>query len=246
VHFRAASAAGTTSVGVPRILDKPLAKIGTGLGPATSPSDQRNAAPAATWDTGGVLAEPAVTSRRHDVCRKHAFAISADRVPVAVGSPRPCHPSHAGGLRSQAESDVGLSIFLSVDPDPGSSANDYDYCNADPINCSDLGGDKPQEKRLSKEEQEAIYNKDHGKPYDEDVYKEAMNKVRYNEKIAGDRNRQKRQSNYFSPPDSETVLHDINEGVSYAPYAVAGAAIGAGAVGVGAALLELLDFLAAL
>ena len=33
--------------------------------------------------------------------------------------------------------------FLSVDPEPGGSANDYDYCNADPINCTDLDGRWP-------------------------------------------------------------------------------------------------------
>lgn len=30
--------------------------------------------------------------------------------------------------------------FLSVDPVAGGSANNYDYCNADPVNCTDLGG----------------------------------------------------------------------------------------------------------
>jgi len=30
--------------------------------------------------------------------------------------------------------------FLQVDPVYGGNANDYDYCNADPINCTDLDG----------------------------------------------------------------------------------------------------------
>ncbi|MGW5402542.1 DNRLRE domain-containing protein [Streptomyces sp. NPDC003952] len=33
--------------------------------------------------------------------------------------------------------------FLSTDPIPGASANAYDYCNADPVNCTDLNGRMP-------------------------------------------------------------------------------------------------------
>ncbi|MFC0643992.1 RHS repeat-associated core domain-containing protein [Cellulomonas phragmiteti] len=34
----------------------------------------------------------------------------------------------------------GVGRFLQVDPVPGGSANQYDYCNADPVNCTDLSG----------------------------------------------------------------------------------------------------------
>jgi len=33
-----------------------------------------------------------------------------------------------------------LGRFLQVDPAPGGSATAYDYCNADPVNCTDLNG----------------------------------------------------------------------------------------------------------
>jgi hypothetical protein len=38
---------------------------------------------------------------------------------------------------------TGSHLFLQTDPIPGGSANNYDYCNADPINCYDLAGTWP-------------------------------------------------------------------------------------------------------
>jgi RHS repeat-associated protein len=38
--------------------------------------------------------------------------------------------------------------FLQVDPVPGGSATAYDYCNADPVNCTDLGGNWPSLKKI--------------------------------------------------------------------------------------------------
>jgi len=37
----------------------------------------------------------------------------------------------------------GIRRFLSIDPTPGGNANIYDYCTADPVNCTDLTGNWP-------------------------------------------------------------------------------------------------------
>jgi hypothetical protein len=39
--------------------------------------------------------------------------------------------------------DPATGRFLQTDPVPGGSANNYDYCNGDPVNCYDLAGTWP-------------------------------------------------------------------------------------------------------
>jgi len=52
---------------------------------------------------------------------------------------------HAGGIATiemgARQYVPGLGRFLEVDPVEGGSANDYEYCSADPVNCLDLDGE---------------------------------------------------------------------------------------------------------
>lgn len=58
----------------------------------------------------------------------------------------------------------------------------------------DVRAGKPQNADLSKEEQEAVDNKNAGKPYDQAAYNRAMQKIKQAEKYDGCRNKQKRKS----------------------------------------------------
>ncbi|MEU2041243.1 hypothetical protein [Nocardia niwae] len=50
----------------------------------------------------------------------------------------------------------------------------------------------PSPAQLSPEEQEAVDNKNAGRPYDQAAYNRAMQKIKQAEKYNGDRNKQKR------------------------------------------------------
>ncbi len=54
--------------------------------------------------------------------------------------------------------DPDLGRFLQTDPVPGGSANAYDYCNADPINCTDVDGQWPHLRKMWKKLQKAGLN----------------------------------------------------------------------------------------
>ena len=132
-----------------------------------------------------------------------------------------------------------------------SAANSYDYCDQDPVNCNDLSGLAPQPETLSAAEDEAIYNKEHGLPYDKAIYKAAMQKVIKAQKYAGVRNAQKRgnPSNNPNPagqgPEtSESVLSQQETAYLHsfvdATIAVAAAA---GIVAIGYFVLIFLGFI---
>ncbi|MGH2627456.1 MAG: RHS repeat-associated core domain-containing protein, partial [Anaerolineales bacterium] len=93
----------------------------------------------------------------------------------------------------------GIGRFLSVDPIEGGSANDYDYVNGDPVNNLDLTG-LASEKALNGAEEEALGRKAAGESYDRKAYNSARQKQKYNEKVRGERNKQKRQSNFSATP----------------------------------------------
>jgi hypothetical protein len=73
-------------------------------------------------------------------CRKHASRRAANAQALASPAHRALWLVSVGIGTTGTENRVGLSIFLSVDPIAGGSANSYDYSWQDPINNRDLGG----------------------------------------------------------------------------------------------------------
>jgi hypothetical protein len=80
------------------------------------------------------------TRRRRGACRKHASRRATNAPPFTPPVQRALVLVSAGIRTAEGRTRVGLSIFLSVDPVAGGSANDYDYANQDPINKEDLAG----------------------------------------------------------------------------------------------------------
>ncbi|NTW40783.1 MAG: hypothetical protein HGA44_13025, partial [Cellulomonadaceae bacterium] len=94
--------------------------------------------------------ERAVTARRTWRVRG-AFGVPEPLTSAATGDAPPRY-GWLGAAQRSADTPSGTVLmgvrlyspvigrFLQVDPVPGGSASAYDYCNADPVNCTDLGG----------------------------------------------------------------------------------------------------------
>ncbi|MFF3065754.1 RHS repeat-associated core domain-containing protein [Oerskovia sp. NPDC057915] len=80
------------------------------------------------------------------------FGIPQPMTSGATSNAPPARYGWLGAAQRNADTPAGVILmgvrlyhpatgrFLSLDPVAGGSANNYDYCNADPVNCTDLGG----------------------------------------------------------------------------------------------------------
>ncbi|NEW25146.1 hypothetical protein [Nocardia cyriacigeorgica] len=102
-------------------------------------------------------------------------------VPLVMGV-----PAYAGALAGSAMSSAGVSIGA------GALGTDSPVVRFEEASAGFRTG-KPQCPTLSKEEQDAVDNKNAGRPYDRDAYNRAQQKIKQSEKYCGSRNKQKRR-----------------------------------------------------
>ena len=105
--------------------------------------------------------------------------------------------------------DPATEQFISVDPLVSQTGQPFSYANDNPVNASDPSGLAPQAPQLSPEEQQALDQQKKGEPVtDPAALKSALQKIKTAEKYAGQRNVQKRQSNFAGTPtpDSQGIF----------------------------------------
>ncbi|KAB1932606.1 sugar-binding protein [Micromonospora sp. ALFpr18c] len=92
--------------------------------------------------------------------------------------------------------------------------------------------------QLTDAEQKALDDKAHGRPVDKKAYASAKKKTNTNEKAAGARNAQKRQSQYGADKDQNSAPDSTEGGVNFqAPSSQGAAAVGGAIITVGAIVL---------
>jgi hypothetical protein len=89
------------------------------------------------------IATAASAARRPCGARKPRLGVFPSRRPVRGRSRCRVSALHGASRASHVYESQRPVLFLQTDPIPGASANAYDYCNQDPVNCTDLSGECP-------------------------------------------------------------------------------------------------------